>query len=166
MQQYKVQRTIPAPKSKIWSLLDDFGNIHMFSPGVSASSLLEGPNQGVGAKRKCEFYDGAGHFIESVGAREEGKLLRVDVDEMQLKQEPPIKNFQIFFELSSGPDSGSLVTATGHYETIGLLGKIMNVLIIRKKLRKGVMSVLDGLALHIETGAEIGPNLKVLTRAE
>jgi hypothetical protein len=162
MQQYKIEKKINAPASKVWAILDDFGNIYRFSPGVATSSLLDGPQEGVGAQRKCEFYDDAGYFIEAIGTREEGKSIRVDVVEMHLKQPAPIEKFYVDFEVSPETSSTSFVTATGHYETIGISGKILNALVIRKTLRKALASVIDGLALHIETGAEIGPNLEPL----
>ncbi len=163
MEQYKIEKKINAPASKAWSILDDFGNIYRFSPGVAASSLLDGPQEGVGAQRKCEFYDDAGYFIEAISAREEGKSMRVDVVEMHLKQQAPIEKFYVDFEVSPETSSTCLVTATGHYEAKGIFGKILNALILRKKLREALASVIDGLELHIDTGAEIGPNLKPLT---
>jgi len=52
---FTITRQIDAPVEKAWEALDDFGAIHEWSPGVTASELTsEGPVS-LGSTGHCDF---------------------------------------------------------------------------------------------------------------
>ena len=55
MNQFTITRHIDAPVEAVWAVLDDFGNIADWSPGIKRSALTsEGP-VGRGTTRHCDF---------------------------------------------------------------------------------------------------------------
>ncbi len=50
---------------KLWAVLNDFGGIDRYSPTIQNSPLIGDQNSGLGAKRKCEFYEG-GSVVEEI----------------------------------------------------------------------------------------------------
>jgi len=51
-------RTIQAPADRVWDILADFGGVHFFHPMVESSPITNGQDTGLGAKRRCELYNG------------------------------------------------------------------------------------------------------------
>jgi hypothetical protein len=57
MQVY-VSRQISLPAEDLWRHLSDFSGVVRFHPFVETADQLSASNEGVGARRKCNFYDG------------------------------------------------------------------------------------------------------------
>lgn len=43
----------------VWHVLDDYGTVYKYNPGVETSEILGEKNTGLGAHRVCNFYDGS-----------------------------------------------------------------------------------------------------------
>ena len=51
-------RTIQSDSASVWAAVADIGGVHRWHPKVRQSPLLSEANEGLGAKRRCDFYDG------------------------------------------------------------------------------------------------------------
>ena len=80
MPEFTVTRQINAPVGKVWKVLDDFGDIQRWSPGVTASNLTsEGPVKD-GTTRHCDFAP-LGGVNERIEKYEPNKRLTVNLYE-------------------------------------------------------------------------------------
>ncbi|VAV91347.1 hypothetical protein MNBD_ACTINO02-2683, partial [hydrothermal vent metagenome] len=55
MPEFTVSRHIEAPIEKVWEVLDDFGEIARWSPGIKTSELTSVGPVGEGTTRNCDF---------------------------------------------------------------------------------------------------------------
>jgi uncharacterized protein YndB with AHSA1/START domain len=55
MPEFTITRQINAPVANVWEVLDDFGDIQRWSPGVTASELTSDGPVSQGATRHCDF---------------------------------------------------------------------------------------------------------------
>lgn len=153
MTTFKKQIAINSPKQKVWEIVSDLGSIYKFNPGVSKSYYTTDKTEGIGAARICELQP-AGKIIETVTNWIEGSgfLLRID----PLEKAPPVKNFSGFFELEKLNNHETQVSVTINYEMkLGVIGHLLNNLIIQSKMEDSIEHLLEGLKIHSEKGIEI-----------
>ena len=125
-----------------WALLADFGNIDFFNPNLKSSYLLEGSTeQGVGTLRQCNLLDGKNYIRERVVEWNEGQSYTIEIYDGTM----PLKN--ILTTLRVAPfGTGSLLTMEMEYTPkYGLLGTVMNVVILKSYVEKMMRKVLSGL---------------------
>ncbi len=62
--------------------------------------------------------------------------------------------------------SGTIVTVAPDYTLkYGLLGRLLNQIVVRRKFKKGMEDLLTGLKYHVETGELVGDRVPDLTAA-
>ncbi|MBT8468693.1 MAG: SRPBCC family protein [Deltaproteobacteria bacterium] len=147
-----VSGTMSHSVDRVWSMLDDFGSVYLWSAGVESSPIIGGtPERGVGAERLCTLYDGnriSERVIESVDERN----LVVDIYDTTM----PLKSARGRFDLEKTSDGGTLVRITFEYVVkYGVLGKVMDALIIKRSLKKSFDNMLAALVEHLATGVHI-----------
>jgi hypothetical protein len=66
MPEFTITRQIGAPVETVWEVLNDFGDIHKWSPGVTASELTSEGVVAEGSTRHCDFapFGGVNERIE------------------------------------------------------------------------------------------------------
>ncbi len=146
-------RILPFPKEKIWEVIDDFENIHMWNPGVksSYSTSVDKPT-GNGAQRHCDLAP-FGSFEERITTYEPDKKMGIDIYEGA--KLPPIKNMKAQLDLEEQGENSTKVSFSFNYDTKGLMGKIMNLIMIKPKMTEGTQNFLKGLEHYIKTGKKI-----------
>lgn len=145
-------RTIDLEQTQLWNILDDFGGIYRFHPAVERSPLLGRQRSGLGARRRCEFYDGS-QVVEEIIDYQPGQQLTVDIVEGSL----PLEQAQGTIALAPLQDGGTEVSFRIDYKPkYGPLGAVMDALVMRRSFRKLLARVLEGLETHARTGAVIG----------
>jgi|TARA_B100000809_G_C14935465_1_gene458451 uncharacterized protein YndB with AHSA1/START domain len=151
MQVY-VSRQISLPAEDLWRHLSDFSGVARFHPFVETADQLSASNEGVGARRKCNFYDGKS-VVERVIEWEPGRRLKVELSEMNL----PVKWALAEMSLSSINDHETEASISMVFQPkFGLLGALMGVLMMKPMMRKIFSQVLHGLEHHARTGEVIG----------
>ncbi|GMN06454.1 hypothetical protein MTsPCn5_18430 [Croceitalea sp. MTPC5] len=152
MEKITVTRTIPFPKKEVWAVLDDFDNIHLWNPGLKDShSTTKDKKTGLGAQRHCDLAP-FGSFEERITEYVPNKKMVIDIyDGAKL---PPIKNMGGVIELTE-VNNKTNVSFTFQYKTKGLMGKIMNPIMIKPKMTEGTESFLKGLDHYLKTGRKI-----------
>lgn len=152
---FSVEKTINAPKDKVWELLADFQNIDFFNDAINKSYLIENSeNGGLGATRHCDLSDGKNYLKERVLKWDEGEGMTIDIYATSM----PIKSNIVRFEVESFGDISKARMIFDYEMKFGLLGKLMSKLGLTAFMRKQTNLVLDGLA----TKAEAAVPLKVV----
>ncbi len=153
MSTLSITRSIAQPRPAVWQALADFGGVHRFHPLVERSPLHEGtPPQGVGAERTCHFYDG-NQVQERVVEAQTDRALEIEMFAGSM----PIRDARIRFELSATAGNTTEIRTTMRYvPKLGLLGRLMDTLMIRRKLSGTLDLLFDALDEHLRTGEPIG----------
>ena len=165
MAHFSTQIRINATKEKVWEVLADVGGIYKWNPGVAHSYSTSEKNGGEGASRHCDLQSPGG---KSIGYLEElafdwreGEGYKIDIYESNL----PIKSNVVEFAVNADRD-GTIVTAAPDYALkYGLLGRLMNQIMVRRKFKKGMEDLLTGLKYHIETGEVVGDRVPDMAAA-
>ena len=143
MPEFTVTRQINAPVEKVWEVLDDFGNIHRWNPGVKASGLTsEGP-VAEGSTRHCDLAP-LGSLNERIDRHEPNQRLAVDIYEAS---KLPISRSVADFNIAAHGD-GTELTLNYTY-TPNLLGRLLKGF-TNKQLRKGMHGLAKSLAQESE----------------
>lgn len=143
MPEFTITRHISAPADTVWGVLDDFGDIQRWNPGVTASrQTSEGP-VGEGTTRSCEFAPFGG-VNERIERHEPGRRLTVHLYEtFKLPISGAVADFNIAAE-----DGGTKLTL--HYSySLNVLGRLMKGA-TAKRLQQG----LGGLAKALQRESE------------
>lgn len=162
MSNITVRQTLQFPISRVWEALSDFGGIYKFHPAVRHSELLDGSkNGGVGAQRRCEFVNGR-HVDEQVTAWTPSQKMDVAI----VGGNMPIKTATATLSVRKVNNATTEVTMDMDYTPkMGPLGALMNLLMMKRQFRGMMQQILQGLELHLETGAVIGKGLQPQTAA-
>lgn len=155
-------REIKAPASKIWAALSDFGGIHLYNASVDRSPINEGtPPSGVGSERTCHLYDG-NHIQERVVESVDEEKLAVEIFETSM----PLKSALGVFTLVPTPSGGTRVTVSMTYVVkYGPIGKLMDVLMVKRMMGPSMSGLLAGLDHYVTTGNTISKGWTPETQA-
>ncbi len=150
MPEFTVNHQIDAPTETVWSVLDDFGDIQRWNPGVRTSALTSDGPVARGATRHCDLqpFGGVDERIESY---EPGRRMTVDIHSADRL---PIASAVADFTLEP-VGSGTEVTIHYRYQ-LNRLGRAVKGTTDRQ-LRKGMAGLLDGLGAESERIARQRP---------
>lgn len=143
MPEFTIARRIGAPIETEWDVLDDFGDIQRWNPGVSASALTsEGP-VAEGTTRHCDFSP-FGAVNERIDAYAPKERMTVNIFEtFKLPLSDAVADFNI-------PPDDDATTLTLHYHyTLNRLGRLAKGT-TDKQMRKGITGLVDGLQRESE----------------
>ena len=153
MATFKKQKLISATKEDVWKVLSNYGDICKFNPGVSKSYITSENNEGVGATRVCELVP-VGKVSETIKEWQEGDGFLIQVT--PIEKLPPITNFTGRFHIEKLSVNTSRVSVSINYEIkLGVIGTILNKVLIQPKLEKSMDDLLRGLKTHVEKNMEI-----------
>jgi len=126
---------INSPKDNVWKIISDLGGIQNYHPLVKKSYNLTNQTEGVGAGRICEFKNGGVLREESV-EWQEGDYVNLKV--IPVKRMPPFKS--AFAKMAVEEiDNKTIASLTIEYDLkYGLLGKLMNKLMVKPQFEKVV----------------------------
>lgn len=152
MHTVSVGETIDAPIEDVWSVLDDFGGVANYNPNIKASSIVDGPDTGVGATRECSFHDGNRIEEEIVEYESKGgyTVNFLDVGEF------PLKTNVVQIDVEPIGDSRTAVTMTADFiPKYGPIGWLMAKLVMKSKFEETFNEVLEGLESYVQTGQKV-----------
>lgn len=143
MPEFTVTRQIDASLEKVWEVLNDFGDIQRWSPGVTRSKLTSDGAVREGSTRHCDFAP-LGGVNERIEKYEPNKRLTVNLYEtFKLPISSAIADFNI-----APHDEGTKLTL--HYSyTPNLMGRILSG-ITANQMRKGIEGLARGLQRESE----------------
>ncbi|MCH7910422.1 MAG: SRPBCC family protein [Candidatus Hydrogenedentes bacterium] len=154
MSTVSVSRKVNVPAEKVWKILSDFGGVHKFHPLVERSPLKSDNNSGLGSTRVCHFYDKTS-ITEKVVKWNEGRGYTVEISDMSM----PLKKAQARLQVEPADGDTCLATMEMTYVVkFGVLGVLMDKMMISGKMRQMFASILEGLERNATTGDLIGEN--------
>lgn len=140
--------TINAPPDKVWKVLADLEAVQHYNPTVSRARYISANRAGVGASRQCELKP-KGTVKERVIAWEPNKALGLELYESPW----PIRYMRWRTEVNPN-GFGTVVTQRMEYQVkFGLLGAILDRVVMRRTLDRTIAQVFDGLKRFVETGS-------------
>jgi hypothetical protein len=145
-----VTRKTKASAARAWDLMSDFGAIDAFNPTLKESHLLEGScDIGLGVERQCTLKDGRNYIQERVVDWQEGRSYRIEVFGGTM----PLDD--ILTELAVETlGTGTVLRMTMQYRPRwGLLGRLVEPVLLRPMIRRSMRKVIDGLAEKAEATA-------------
>ena len=161
MAHFSAQIRINATKEKMWEVLADFGEIYRWNPGVRNSYSTSESGHGLLATRHCELLKGDDYLDENILEWRDGECFKVNIYKTNLPLHRNVVQFSI-----EADESGTIVTVAPDYVLkYGLLGRLMNQIVVRRKFKKGMEDLLTGLKYHIETGELVGDRVPEMAAA-
>ena len=161
MAHFSTQIRINATKEKVWEVLADFGGIYRWNPGVRHSYSSSEASHGLLATRHCELLNGDDYLDEDILEWHEGEGFKVNIYETNLPLHRNVVEFSI-----EADGSGTMVTVAPNYTLkYGLLGRLLNQIVVGRKFKEGMEDLLAGLKYHIETGEPVGDQVPVMAAA-
>jgi ligand-binding SRPBCC domain-containing protein len=139
---------IAAPPEIVWAVIADLEAVQAYNPTVSKASLLPGPREGVGAGRTCLTRQG--EAVERIVGWEKSKAI-----EIELVSSPwPVKAMRWRTEISPEKRGTAVTQELSYAPSLGILGAILNALIMRRTMDKTIASVFEALKAYCEKKAE------------
>jgi uncharacterized protein YndB with AHSA1/START domain len=150
MRNVKVERTVAAPRSSVWSVLADYPNIADWNDGVVNSYAIGDATEGVGAQRQTELVPtGAIRMRETVAEWVPEERMVVTIDEVE---KMPITEATMAFTISEVAET-TLVTMSYDYAPKGgplafILGPVLD-----RQMKKGFGGFIDSLESAAQAAA-------------
>ena len=138
---------IEAPTEDVWATLADLGAIQDYNPGVSRSYYTSEQREGVGASRHCDLIP-FGEVEERIVEWRDGEAYTLEIYDG--RKVPPFKKALGFISVEED-GSGSIARFALEYELkYGLLGRLLDLVMVRRQFSKVPKAVLRGLKRHVE----------------
>jgi len=152
-----VTRLVHASPSAVWDIISNVVTVANWHPAVESADLLSASPTGLGATRRCNFYDGTS-VVEKVTEVEPGKRVHLVLSEFSL----PMTRFEAEIVLSPADGGHTQATFILDYDMkYGVLGKAMSALIVQGQMSKLMNRVIGGLDHHVLTGEVVAADFTV-----
>jgi uncharacterized protein YndB with AHSA1/START domain len=139
--------TINASPEKICEILATPGMLDRYDPTVKKSTLISTEKTGPGAKRKVDMLDGKNWFEEKITDFEPGKTLTYQLTACSF----PIAGLKHTYTFEKLGDQTKVKQLMEYTVKFGLLGKLMDALMIRKQSDAGIKKFFAGLKKYAES---------------
>lgn len=142
----KNEIVINATLEKVWNILTTPELLDKYDPTVKKTTLISSEKLGLGAKRKVEMLDGKNWFDEKIADFEPMKKLSYQLTDCTF----PIKGLKHTYSFKV-EGNNVIVQQTMEYEVkFGILGKLMDAMMIRKQFDSGIKKFFTGLKSYAE----------------
>ena len=138
--------TINANIEKVWAMLTDLELLEQYDPTVKKSTLVSAEKTGLGAKRKVLMLDGKNWFDEKVTAYKTNEELTYQLTDCSF----PIKGLKHSYSFEKVGNQTKVKQVMEYTVKFGLLGKLLDVLMIRKQSDSGIKKFFSGLKSYAE----------------
>ena len=153
------QIVIDAPVEKVWEVLADFSEVYRWAPSVTKSYSTSESSNGPEASRHCEVA-GFGGVDETITQWDDGRGFTYSFSGVG-----PVSGGTSSFSVKRQGDMTLVQTNVDYSLRFGLIGSLMNALIIRRKIRQSLVLGLQGLKHHVKTGELIGTDFRPVVSA-
>lgn len=138
---------INASIDNVWNIMKFPGKVDAFHPLVKKSFMITSEQNGLGAKRHCSLLP-MGEMKEIITEWKEKEAITLDV--IGGKMLPPHHFMRGRFVLNERGNN-TLITFTFSYQLkYGIMGRVMDSLLIRPQFKKAPPKYLEGLKNYIE----------------
>ena len=139
--------TINAPIEKIWEALSNIENLDKFDPTVKKSTAITQEKSGIGAKRKVDMLDGKNWFEEKVTLFKINEAIVYQLTDCSF----PINGLKHSYSFEKIGNQTKVKQVMEYTVKFGVLGKILDSLMIRKQTSSGIIKFFNGLKEYAET---------------
>ena len=139
------QTKINAPANEVWGAIADFGGVYKWAPNVASSYSTTDANGGVGAGRHCEV-PGFGGIDEEIVEWKEGHSYKYQVENIG-----PIGKLVNEWSVTSDGNNSLVTTNVSYRMRFGIIGALMDKLMVRRSIRKAMAQSQAGLKSYVET---------------
>lgn len=146
MATFTVSTVIDAPADQIWAALADIGSISVWNPGVKNSHLTSELDAALGATRHCDL-GGRNYLDEEVVEFATGEALTMRITKTNL----PFRHADIRFRLEPHGEATQVSVSPEYQLKFGPVGRLMDLVMVRRSYEKGMKALLRGLKRHVET---------------
>ncbi len=151
--QWKEEITINAPSDEIWIAINDISLIPQYHPDVDTVDLIDGSQQRTtGSKYQCNVTHGKGkgscieEVVESIPGIKVSTFMGRDtwgIDRM-------LKDFVVDSTLIPQPDNSTVLRFEAFYNPVGMINRLLNRIILRRKTLQRSREVMLGIKQFIE----------------
>jgi ribosome-associated toxin RatA of RatAB toxin-antitoxin module len=139
--------TVNASPDKVWALLTDLERLDQYDPTVKKSTLLSDERSEVGAKRKVLMKDGKNWLDERITVFKPNEALTYQLTDCSF----PIKGLRHSYTFEKLGEQIKVKQVMEYTVKMGILGRLMDHLMIRKQFNNGIKQFFDGFKSYIET---------------
>ena len=139
--------TVNASVEKVWSILTDLELLEKYDPTVKKSTLISTEKTGIGAKRKVDMLDGKNWFDEKITVFKPNEALTYQLTECSF----PIKELRHSYNFERIGTQTKVKQVMEYTVKFGLLGKLLDSMMIRKQSDGGIKKFFKGLKTYTET---------------
>ena len=141
------QVTINAPIEKVWQNLADLESVKFTNPLVKTVKIISANKEGLGSARHCDFKDGK-YVEERVTAFEPNTSISFEL----YKHQWPLVFMRWTNKIEKHGDATLLKSNTEYVLKFGIVGKIMDTLIMRRKFTQVIDEALEKTKRFVESG--------------
>lgn len=139
--------TVNASIEKVWDILSNLEALDKYDPTVKKSALISSEKSGVGAKRKVNMKDGKNWFEEKITAWKPNETLTYQLTDCSF----PINGLKHSYSFQKTGNQTRVIQVMEYKVKFGLLGKLLDRLMIRKQTDNGIKKFFAGLKNYAET---------------
>ncbi|MFN0035577.1 MAG: SRPBCC family protein [Saprospiraceae bacterium] len=138
---------VNAPMERIWAALTNIEELEKYDPTVLKSTATTPLKSGIGAARKVEMRDGKNWFEEKCTVLATHEALTYELTACSF----PVQSLKHSYSFeNAGPGMVKVKQVMEYQMKFGLLGKIMDSLMVRKQSDKGIKAFMTGLKSFTE----------------
>lgn len=126
--------------AELWSVLADLRSVAQTNPLVATVVIVGDRETGFGAQRRCTLRP-KGSVTERVCAYEEGRAIAVEV----VESDWPITSMSWRTEVTPHQGGARLDQVLDYRMKFGLLGWLLNALVMQRAIQKSVGEALQGV---------------------
>ena len=138
--------TINAPIDKIWSILTDLELLDKTDPTVKKATLISENKSGLDAKRKVLMQDGKNWFDEKITIFKPNEELAYQLTDCSF----PIKALKHSYSFQKNGDQIKVQQVMEYTVKFGVLGILLDKMMIGKQFNSGINKFLNGLKTYAE----------------
>lgn len=138
--------TINAPVEKIWHILSTPDVLEKYDPTVKTSKLISSEKTGAGAKRKVTMKDGKNWFEEKIIVWQPNEAIAYQLTDCSF----PINSLKHSYSFEQNGNQTTIKQVMEYTVKFGLLGKLLDNLMIRKQTNTGIKKFFAGLKDYAE----------------
>src|SRR5687768_12784226 len=138
---------IQAPVDKIWDVLASPGLLERYDPTVLKSTLISDVQTSLSAKRRVNMQDGKNWFEEQITVYKRNEALTYELTACSF----PVSKLKHSYTFEKIGQQTKVSQTMEYTVKFGLLGRLLDAMLIRKRSDAGVKKFFAGLKSYVES---------------
>ena len=139
--------TINATADKVWNALANLDLLDKIDRAVKQTSVISSHSTGLDAARKVDMKDGKNWFKEKVSVWQPNEKLSFQLIDCTF----PLTDLKYDYILKSTGNTTTVTQIMNYKMKFGILGKLMDALMVKKQFSKGVVLFHSDLKNYVES---------------